>query len=218
MAKEILQAIKECLIAGERTQITPLCYEALQQGALAYEIIMTMNEGMRVVGERYETGEYFLPDLVLGGVVMKEAVAILEPLLALQGAKSRGTIVAGSVTGDVHDIGKNIVIAMFSGTGFSVIDLGINVASETFLEAAKEHKADIIAASATLSTTLPGLREVAHLVRDCARGSIKVLVGGAATTQKFARDICADGWAPDAPQAVKAAESLMAKRSGDGII
>lgn len=209
----MLQAIKECLIAGERIKIVALCCEALGQGIPAYEIIMNMNEGMEVVGERYETGEYFLPDLVLSAAVMKEAMAVLEPQLATgEEIKSRGTIVIGSVTGDVHDIGKNIVIAMLCGTGFSVVDLGVNVAAETFLKAAKEHNADIVGASATLSTTLPGLREVVQLVHDYAQGSIKVLVGGAATTQKFARDICADGWAPNAPQAVKVADSVIAER------
>jgi len=210
MTEDIFQAIRECVITGEYDQIDRLCRETLKQGVPAYEIIMKgINEGMKVVGEEYESGKRWLPDLVLAGEIMGKGMAVLEPELATEKVKSRGVIVAGSVAGDVHDIGKNIVIAMLHGAGFNVIDLGINVAAETFLESANEHRADIVAASAYLSTTALELREVVQLVRGYARGSIKVLVGGAAVTQKFARDIGADGWAPDALQAVKVADSLI---------
>jgi len=210
MIENIIQAIKECVITGEYDQINHLCREALKQGILAYEIIMKgINEGMKVVGEEYESGKRWLPDLILAGEIMEKGMAVLEPKLATEKAKSRGVIVAGSVAGDVHDIGKNLVIAMLRGTGFNVIDLGINVAAEIFLESAGEHRANIVAASAYLSTTAPELREVIQLVRNYALGSVKVLVGGAAVTQKFARDIGADGWAPDALQAVKVADSLI---------
>lgn len=216
MTSGALQAIKDCITKGESTQMTRLCQEALKQGIPAYEIVMkSMNEGMEVVGKKYESGEYFLPDLVLAGEIMKEGMSVLTPQLAAEGVKSRGTIIAGSVAGDVHDIGKNIVISMLRGAGFSVIDLGVNVAAETFLERAIEHKADIVAASAYLSTTALELRDIVPLIHEDAGGSIKVVVGGATVSQEFAREIGADGWAPDALQAVKVMDSIIHSRGGE---
>lgn len=217
MTEDILKAIKECIITGDYGKIAGLCRDALEQGIPAYEIVMkAMNEGMEVVGEKYERGEYYLPELVLAGEIMKEGMTMLEPELAAEEVKSRGIIVAGSVAGDVHDIGKNIVIAMMRGAGFSVIDLGVNVTAETFLETAKEHKADIVAASAYLSTTALELRDIVQLVHEDTGGSVKVVVGGATVAQKFAREIGADGWAPDALQAVKMVDSLMQSK-GEGV-
>ncbi len=212
----MLQAIKECIITGGYGQITHLCREAIEQGIPAYDIVIKgMNEGMEVVGEKYERGEYYLPELVLAGEIMKEGMTVLEPELTAEKIKSRGIIVAGSVAGDVHDIGKNIVIAMMRGAGFSVIDLGVDVAAETFLEKAEEHKADIVAASAYLSTTALELRDIVQLVHEDTCGSVKVVVGGATVSQELAREIGADGWAPDALQAVKMVDSLMqSKREG----
>jgi 5-methyltetrahydrofolate--homocysteine methyltransferase len=216
MTGDTLQAIKDCITTGEGAQMARLCQEALKQGIPAYEIVMKgMNEGMEVVGKKYESGEYFLPDLVLAGEIMNEGMSVLEPQLAAEGVKSRGIIIAGSVAGDVHDIGKNIVIAMLRGVGFSVIDLGVNVAAETFLERAKEHKADIVAASAYLSTTALELRDIVPLIHEDASGSIKVVVGGATVSQEFAREIGADGWAPDALQAVKVMDSIIHSKGGE---
>jgi 5-methyltetrahydrofolate--homocysteine methyltransferase len=210
MANTILEEIRECIIRGEHGRIARVCEEALAQGISADDIIIHgMNEGLKAVGQKYEEGVYFLPNLVLAGEAAKAGMSVLEPRLASEDVKRRGIIVAASVTGDVHDIGKNIVVAMLRGGGFQVVDLGVNVASDTLLETAVEIKADIVAASATLSTTLPGLRDVVDLVHDSAPEGMKVLIGGAATTEKFSRDIGADGWAPNAPGAVKAADRLM---------
>jgi 5-methyltetrahydrofolate--homocysteine methyltransferase len=216
MTSDRLQAIKDCIIKGESNQMARLCQEALKQGIPAYEIVMKgMKEGMEVVGKKYEGGEYFLPDLVLAGEIMKEGMSVLEPQLAAEGVKSRGTIIAGSVAGDIHDIGKNIVISMLRGAGFSVIDLGVNVAAETFLERAIELKADIVAASAYLSTTALELRDIVPLIHEDASGRIKVAVGGATVSQEFAREIGADGWAPDALQAVKMMDSIIRSKGGE---
>jgi 5-methyltetrahydrofolate--homocysteine methyltransferase len=216
MTSDALQAIKDCIIKGESNQMARLCQEALKKGIPAYEIVMKgMKGGMEVVGKKYESGEYFLPDLVLAGEIMKEGMSVLEPQLAAEGVKSRGTIIAGSVAGDIHDIGKNIVISMLRGAGFSVIDLGVNVAAETFLERAIELKADIVAASAYLSTTALELRDIVPLIHEDASGRIKVVVGGATVSQEFAREIGADGWAPDALQAVKVMDSIIRSKGGE---
>ena len=208
---EIVKQIIDKVVEGNIAEVESLTKEAVEQKEDAQKIL---NEGflsgLDIVGEKYSAGDFFLPEMLVAGMAMKAGMEILKPLLAKSSVKPRGAIVVGTVVGDIHDIGKNLVCMMFEGAGFKVIDLGIDVSAENFINAAKTNKADIIAMSALLSVTRAGMGGIIEDIRASELNhKVKVMVGGAPLTQDFAERIGADGYAPDATSAAKKARELL---------
>jgi 5-methyltetrahydrofolate--homocysteine methyltransferase len=211
----ILQQIYDNIIAGE----VPVVLEKIQE-ALAANIPVEkiVNEGMIAamgeVGRLFETGEYFVPEMLVAARSMQKGMAYLKPSLASAGMQSIGKVVIGSVKGDLHDIGKNLVSVMLEGAGFAIVDLGTDVPAEKFAETVKVEKPDILALSALLTTTMPNFKGVLQALEDAGvRQNVKVLIGGAPVTTEYAREIGADGYAPDASRAVAMAKKLMEHNS-----
>jgi corrinoid protein of di/trimethylamine methyltransferase len=213
MAEDLFKRMAQAVIDGDDEEAAALAKEAVDQGVDPLEAInQGFSAGMDVVGELYASGEYFLPDLILGGEAMKAALAILEPALKAAGESREvvGRVVLGSVKGDIHEIGKSLVGSMLAAGGFEVYDLGIDIASSEFVTKVQEYGADILALSALLTTTMLHQREVIELlVESGLRDKVKVMVGGSPVTQGWADQIGADGYAEDASTAVVAAKKLM---------
>lgn len=165
---------------------------------------------MDEVGRLFSAGELFVPEMLIAAKAMKAGLDVLKPFLAKAEVKNKGTVVIGTVKGDLHDIGKNLVAMMMEGAGFEVIDLGNDVENEKFVEAAREKKADLICMSALLTTTMPRMEEVIALMKEQGL-KFKTMVGGAPVTESFAKKVGADGWSVDAPRAVEMARQLIAK-------
>lgn len=213
MSGELYKQMAQAVIDGDDEEATALAQQALDQGVDPLEAINKgYTAGMDVVGELYSTGEYFLPDLILGGEAMKAALAALEPALKASGQAREvlGTVVLGTVKGDIHEIGKSLVGSMLSANGFEVYDLGIDIEADDFVTKAREYNADIVALSALLTTTMLHQRDVIeHLAEAGLRDRVKVMVGGSPVTQGWADEIGADGFAEDAAGAVGIAKKLM---------
>lgn len=213
MSEELYKQMAQAVIDGDDEEATALAQRALDQGVDPLEAINKgYTAGMDVVGELYSTGEYFLPDLILGGEAMKAALAALEPALKASGQAREvlGTVVLGTVKGDIHEIGKSLVGSMLSANGFEVYDLGIDIEADDFVTKAREYNADIVALSALLTTTMLHQRDVIeHLAEAGLRDRVKVMVGGSPVTQGWADEIGADGFAEDAAGAVGIAKKLM---------
>jgi corrinoid protein of di/trimethylamine methyltransferase len=214
MSTDLFKRMAQAVIDGDDDEAELLAREALDAGVDPLEAINNgFTAGMDVVGELYSTGEYFLPDLILGGEAMKAALGVLEPALKASGQAREvaGTVVLGTVKGDIHEIGKALVGSMLAAHGFEVYDLGIDVESDEFVAKASEYGADIVALSALLTTTMLHQRDVIeHLAEAGLRDRVKVMVGGSPVTQGWADQIGADGFAEDAANAVTAAKKLMA--------
>ncbi|GAF75551.1 unnamed protein product, partial [marine sediment metagenome] len=182
---------------------------AIDEGQEAKRILNeALLPGMSIVGDKFEEGEFFLPEMLIAAMAMKEGLEVLSPVLAQGDMKAGGTVVMGTAKGDIHDVGKSIVGVMLEGAGFMVTDIGVDVGPDKFVEAAKENNADIIGVSALLTTTIMGMKDVIKAVKEAGLKA-KVMVGGASVTQEFADEIGADGYAPDAPSAVKRAKELV---------
>jgi len=207
---ELLEKISEELQNGNFIDVPKLTQEALVQGISPAVILSdALVAGMDVVGEKFRRDELFMPEVLIAAKAMQAAMTVLRPKLIETGVETAGTVVIGTVQGDLHDIGKNLVGMLFEGAGYQVIDLGVGVAPERFVEAVRTHKPDIVGLSSLLTTTMPQMREVIEsLVEAGLRGSVKVMVGGAPVTEKFAQDIGADGYSPDAASAVEKARVL----------
>jgi len=208
---EIIEEIYHKVVEGNVSETETLVKKALNKKVAAQNI---MNDGfiraLNLVGEKFSAGEAFLTEMLTSAMSVKSGMELLKPLLAKSDIKSKGTVVAGTVAGDIHDIGKNMVCMMLEGAGFKVIDLGVDVSGEKFLQAAKENKADIMVISALLSTTMRNMAETVRLVSSAGlEHKVNVLIGGAPVTQDFAQAIGADGYAPDAAQAIKKARELL---------
>lgn len=208
---EILKQIVNGIIQGNIGEVTRLTTEAL---AKKVDVQKIMDEGfiagLDIVADKYTTGEIFLPEMLVAGMAVTNGMEILRPMITKSGMRLKGTIVAGTVEGDIHDIGKNIVCMMSEGTGFKVIDIGTDVPAKKFIDAARVNEADIIAMSALLSTTRANMEGIIQKIRASEIGhKVKVMVGGAPLTQDFADSIGADGYAPDAGLAVKKAKELL---------
>lgn len=206
-------ALKEAIIAGEEKAVEAQVRKALAEGGKAPDILKNgLIAGMEVVGKRFKAGEMFLPEVLLSAEVMHKGLDILNPLLAKTGHRGLGTIVIGTVEGDIHDIGKRIVGFLLEGTGYNVIDLGVDIKAETFAQAIEKHKADILGMSALLTTTMLNMGKTIELLKEKGlRAKIKIIVGGAPINDQFARTIGADGYAPEAGSAVDLVKRLLAK-------
>ncbi len=197
------------LIAGDADKVCGIVKTELDQGTNAGDILNAgLIEGMDIIGGKMQTGEMFIPEVLRSAQVMSKAVEIIKPLLAEGDAAMAGGVVVGTVKGDLHDIGKNLVAMMVQSSGFEVTDLGVDVAPEAFVKAAQEEKATIIALSALLTTTMPMMKTTIDAIRESGLGDqVKIIVGGAPVTQAFADEINADGYAADAGSAAKLAKS-----------
>ncbi len=208
---EILPRIADELQRGEDEEVRSLTESALEQSLEAATILEeALIAGMQVVGDRFRVHEIFLPEVLLAARAMNAGLAVLEPHLGKADVPSRGKIVIGTVQGDLHDIGKNLVGIMLSGAGFEVIDLGKDVSPEKFVNTARETGANVIGMSALLTTTMPTMRKVVELLKaEGLDGSVRTLVGGAPVTEEYAREIGADGYGFDAASAVERVKALM---------
>lgn len=207
----IINQIVDRVIEGNSAEVESLTKQALDQKEDPQKILSEgYIAGLDLVGEKFSAGEFFLPEMLMAGMAMKAGMEILKPLLTQSGAKPKGIIVVGTVLGDIHDIGKNLVCMMLEGAGFKVIDVGIDVPAEKFINAAKANRADIIALSALITATRANMAGITEDIRTSELGSkVKVMVGGASVTQEFADRIGADGYAPDANLATKKARGLL---------
>jgi len=214
--EELFQQMADCVIAGDAETADILAKKSLELGiAPLVTIDNGFVKGIRVVGDRFGAGDLFLPELVMSAEAMKAALAILEPELAKTNEKREkaGDVLACTVQGDIHDIGKRIVCTMLSANGFSVVDLGVNVKIDRFVEEIKTRKPDIVAMSALLTTTAPNQGKVIKLLeKQGIRKDYIVMVGGAPTSASWAREITADGYGENATEAVRVAKELMQKK------
>ncbi|MFQ6117159.1 MAG: corrinoid protein [Candidatus Bipolaricaulia bacterium] len=215
----VLEDLKQSVIEMEVEKVAELTQKALDEGLGAEEILnKALVPAMDVVGEQYERGERYVPEMLLSAHAMKGAMEKLRPLLAKTGVEPKGRVVIGTVEGDLHDIGQNLVSMMLEGAGFEVYNLGAEVPAERFVGGAKEHSANLVGMSALLTTTMIHMPEVIEALKENGlRDRVKVMIGGAPVTQEYADEIGADGYAPDAAVAVKLAERLMAELRGQAI-
>lgn len=203
--------LNEAVVKGNRNEAKRLTQLALDNGVKPQDVVeQGLVPGMAVIGERFKKGEIYVPEMLIAARAMKEAMALIEPLLVKAGIKPKYTAVIGTVQGDLHDIGKNLVGMMLKGANFGVIDLGTNVSPEKFVAAAKEHGANLVGLSALLTTTMPAMKSTIEALRASGLDQVKVIIGGAPITRQFADEIGADGYAPDAASAVDVAAALSA--------
>jgi len=204
-----LSALTAAVEVGNRTNAVAETRSALDAGVDPREVLGAMTSAMDVVGRKFQDGELYVPEMLIAARAMKEGMAILEPVLVDAGVRPEHRAVVGTVEGDLHDIGKNLVGMMWKGAGIEVIDLGVNVSPARFADAAREHDARLVGVSALLTTTMPNMRAVVEAIHAADLGA-KVVIGGAPVTPEFASQIGADGYAPDAGAAVDLARGLLA--------
>ncbi len=214
--EEIVQQIKDDLYDGLAEQVVAGVNELLRRGQTPYEVLTgSLVAGMDVVGVDFRDGVLFVPEVLMAAKSMKAGMAILRPLLVETGAPQIGTLVIGTVKGDIHDIGKNLVAMMMEGAGFKVVNLGINVDADKFIAAVKEHKPSLLGMSALLTTTMPYMGVVIQALKEAGlRNELIVLVGGAPLNAAFAEEIEADAYCRDAAIAVETAKKLVAVKRG----
>lgn len=204
------EKIRDAVLTGNLYDIAEILEEALAADHAPLTCLEAMMDGLDETGKRFESGEYFVPELMMAADTFKAGMAVLSPRLAGVPRKYQGTVVLGTVKGDVHDIGKNLVGFMLESGGFRVIDLGTDVSTERFIEAVKTHSADVLAISALLTTTMLSMRAVVEAMEaDGLRGRVKVIIGGAPVSQKYAADIGADAFGANAPQGVEIVRAWM---------
>jgi len=206
-----LSALAENLINGKAQEVKELTQKALDEGVPSGEILNEgLIKGMNVVGERFKNNEFYVPEVLIAARAMHAGMDILKPKLAESGVEPIGTVLLGTVKGDLHDIGKNLVAMMLEGAGFEVIDLGIDVPPEKFVQAVNEQGGDVIAMSALLTTTMTQMKTTLEALEEAGvKGKIKTLIGGAPVTQNYADEIGADGYARDAASAADKAKELL---------
>ena len=206
-----LQKLHDAVLTGDAKTAKLVTEQALAEGIEPLRLVQDqMMPAMAEVGRRFETNEYFVPELLISARAMKAALELLRPLLVASGTEPVGRVALGTVKGDLHDIGKNLVGAMLEGGGFEVLDLGVNVSPEQFIAAVKDKKANIVAMSALLTTTMPSMKTTIDALKQAGvRDQVKVLIGGAPITQKFATEIGADGYSESAAGAVAVAHRAL---------
>jgi corrinoid protein of di/trimethylamine methyltransferase len=217
MKDEILHNLQNAVFEYDAQAARTWADEAVRQGIMPLEAVETLTAAIRVVGERYGCGELFLPELVGAANAMNAALPSLEQVLKASGAvrQTEGTVVIGSVRGDIHTIGKTLVATLLTAGGFEVHDLGVDIGAEQFLAAARQYNADILAMSALMTTTLMEQKRVIEMLTEAGlRDRVKVMVGGGAVNEAFARQIGADGYDPTAPGALELARKMMSAKSG----
>jgi 5-methyltetrahydrofolate--homocysteine methyltransferase len=207
---ETLQELFECILAGNHRDAERIVDRALREGLLPQEILeYGLIAPMSEVGDLFEQCELFVPEMILAARAMKSGLGVLRPHLAELAGSGRGTLVIGTVSGDLHDIGKNLVAMMFEGAGYKVVDLGTNVSAQSFSDAVRLQAPCVVAMSALLTTTMLNMGSCVEAIASSGlRDKVRILVGGAPVTQGFAVEIGADGYAPDASRAVKVAQTL----------
>ena len=205
-----LQALADAVIKGDRNTVVKLTQQALAEGVPPQDVLYKgLVAGMDVIGKRFKANEVYVPEVLIAARAMKGGMEVLEPKLKEAGVKPVGTVVIGTVKGDLHDIGKNLVAMMLTGGGLKVVDIGIDVPAEKFVEACRSNSAQVCALSALLTTTMPQMATVVKALKD-AGVKVKTIIGGAPVTQNYANEIGADGYAPDAASAVDVTKKLIA--------
>jgi 5-methyltetrahydrofolate--homocysteine methyltransferase len=215
MKNNILEKLKESIFQFDENGIKGIAENALKEGIDPVEAIDSLTEAITQIGERFNEGDLFLPELMLAAKTMNNAMPVLQDEILKRGLKkdSAGKIVIGTVFGDIHTIGISMVSTLLTSGGFEVVNLGCNVDADAFIEAVNKHKPDIVAMSALLTTTAPQQKKViSTLVEKGLRDKVKIMVGGGAITEEFAREIGADGYEPTAPLAVKLAKELLGSK------
>jgi 5-methyltetrahydrofolate--homocysteine methyltransferase len=208
---EIYGQLSEAVLGGNLKEIKKLTQSALDSGLPPQQILdQGLLPGMDEVGQRFKVGDMFIPEVLLSAKTMAAAMEVLKPHLAAGQSSGRGTVVIGTVQGDLHNIGKNLVAMMLEGAGFTVVDLGIDVKPQAFVDAAKQHKPQLLGMSALLTTTMPRMGDTVRALREAGiRDQIKIMVGGAPVTEDFVKKIGADAYAPNAASAVDIAKELV---------
>ena len=204
---ETLNEIREWLQKGRAPKVKAAVTKALEEGIPASEILENgLLAGMDIIGQKFKNNEVFVPEVLVAARAMNRGVEILRPYLVEDGVETKGTVILGTVKGDMHDIGKNLVRMMMEGKGLEVIDIGVDVPTESFLDAAREHNAKLICCSALLTTTMGEMKNVVDAVKASEmNGKVKIMIGGAPITQTFCEQIGADCYTPDAASAAEAA-------------
>lgn len=205
------QDLADSIIAGDNVKSKEITQKLVDSGVSSSEILNEgLVPGMEVVGRQFKANEMYIPEVLIAARAMHAAMDIIKPMLSKSGAKMKGTVIIGTVQGDLHDIGKNLVGMMLEGGGFSVIDVGVDVSAEKYVEEAKKSGAKLIGLSALLTTTMPVMKDVIAILKtDSSTADVKVMVGGAPLTQEYSDSIGANGYAPDASSAVDLATRLL---------
>ncbi len=210
----LLQSLEEAIKKGNRDDAVKNTKEALSINMPPKDILDALVRGMDDIGRRFKINEIFVPEMLIAARAMKESIAVLEPILVEAGIKPEYTAIIGTVQGDLHDIGKNLVGMMWKGANFNVIDLGSNISPEKFAEAVLTHKPDVVGLSALLTTTMPMMKNTVDVIREKTGNAVKIIIGGAPVTQDYADEIGADGYAADAASAVDLVRSLLVSLPG----
>ncbi|MBT3379935.1 MAG: corrinoid protein [Lentisphaerae bacterium] len=211
MAEEILEQLAECIIKGKAPDAKELTQKALDDGVDVSDVLnQGLVAGMSVIGDRFKRNEVYVPEVLIAARAMKAGMELLRPLLKEGGIEAKAIVCVGTVKGDLHDIGKNLVCMMLEGAGFEVVDLGVNVEPEKFVAGVQENNANAIGMSALLTTTMTSMKTTIDAFAEAGcRDQVKIMVGGAPLTQNFADEIGADGYAPDAASAVDLVNELL---------
>ena len=211
--ENLVQEVYSAVLNGMASEVKEKVQLALDRGIEAETLLNSgLIAAMKEVGQLFEDGEYYVPEMLISARAMQSGMLILRPFLVSQDIKPIGKVVIGTVKGDLHDIGKNLVSIMLEGSGFEIFDLGTDVSPEKFLEAINTHKPDIVGMSALLTTTMDNMEKIIQFLEENgARKGVKILIGGAPISQKYADDIGADGYAPDASQAAFIARRMIGK-------
>ncbi len=214
-AQALLKKVEEGVVVGDMEGVLGAVKQALANGVDPYKIISEgLSQGMKVVGEKYEASEYYLPDVIVAAQAMYAGVDLVKPLIKVDPSKMAGKIVIGTIEGDVHDIGKNLVKLMYIGAGWQVFDLGQDVPLQNFIDKARESQADIVAVSALMTTSMLRMKDLSEMMtKQGMLSEVGLIIGGAPVSQEYADSIGADGFAPDAAKAVPLGEKVVgAKR------
>lgn len=206
---ESLNQLTAAIKAGKRKDARAATEAALEAGLAPQSVLDALTQGMNDVGKRFKANEIFVPEVLVAARAMQKSMDLLEPILVASGIEPEFSIIIGTVEGDLHDIGKNLVMMMLKGANFKVIDLGVNVTAESFANAVTEHNPDLVALSALLTTTMPAMESIVSQLSTLS-ATVKIMIGGAPITQEFADQIGADGYSADAASAVELAQKLCA--------